>query len=227
MITGLLESGLDFVTTDFPFANKFTIHILAAVAEYEASLQSERMKATLAALKERGVAVGRPKRPVVRQFPPGCQRASAVARRARSEARARDLVPLIRRSIAVGKSYKVIADDFNEQGVRPPHTEPWTANSIWRIIRLVSAEDGPKREAAPGRRLGAAQVKVSLRLHEVGPLLLAWRAEGKPYAWMTSELHRRGIESPWRRSWGPASLRRYLLRAMDATALSHQPTASR
>ena len=35
MIARLMDSGLDFVATDFPYANKFTIHLLAAVAEYE------------------------------------------------------------------------------------------------------------------------------------------------------------------------------------------------
>jgi DNA invertase Pin-like site-specific DNA recombinase len=34
MIARLMDSGLDFVATDFPYANKFTIHLLAAVAEY-------------------------------------------------------------------------------------------------------------------------------------------------------------------------------------------------
>src|SRR5208337_3660487 len=53
LTTGLMESGLDFVAIDFPEANRFTIHILAAVAEYEASIQSERMKEVLAARKAR------------------------------------------------------------------------------------------------------------------------------------------------------------------------------
>jgi hypothetical protein len=30
----LMESGADFLATDMPQANKLTIHILAAVAEY-------------------------------------------------------------------------------------------------------------------------------------------------------------------------------------------------
>ena len=69
MITRLMESGLEFVAVDFPHANRFTIHILAAVAEYESQLQSERMKVVVAAAKERRghspVAVRR----VVRGFP--------------------------------------------------------------------------------------------------------------------------------------------------------------
>lgn len=41
----------------FPHANKFTIHILAAVAERECQFQSERMKVVFAALKQRGIEV--------------------------------------------------------------------------------------------------------------------------------------------------------------------------
>jgi DNA invertase Pin-like site-specific DNA recombinase len=41
MISRLLESRLEFVAVDFPYANRFTIHILAAVAEYESRLISD------------------------------------------------------------------------------------------------------------------------------------------------------------------------------------------
>jgi DNA invertase Pin-like site-specific DNA recombinase len=43
MIARLVESRLEFVAVDFPHANRFTIHVLAAVAEYESRLSSERM----------------------------------------------------------------------------------------------------------------------------------------------------------------------------------------
>jgi DNA invertase Pin-like site-specific DNA recombinase len=78
MIARLMESGVDFVATDFPYANKFTIHVLSAVAEYESRLQSERMKAVLAALKQRGIKDT--KSNWTRRFPPGCHQASARAK---------------------------------------------------------------------------------------------------------------------------------------------------
>src|SRR5262249_31611092 len=48
-VSRLMESGADFEAVDFPQANRFTVHILAAVAEYEGRLISERTRAGLAA----------------------------------------------------------------------------------------------------------------------------------------------------------------------------------
>ena len=53
MIARLMESGIDFIAADFPHVNRFTIHVLAALAEYESKIQSERMKAVLGALRVR------------------------------------------------------------------------------------------------------------------------------------------------------------------------------
>ena len=57
-ISGLMESKVEFVALDFPEANKLTLHLLAAMAEYEATLISQRTKAALAAAKKRGVVLG-------------------------------------------------------------------------------------------------------------------------------------------------------------------------
>jgi DNA invertase Pin-like site-specific DNA recombinase len=54
-IAALMESGVEFVAVDNPHANKLTVHILAAVAEHEREMISERTKAALQAAKARGV----------------------------------------------------------------------------------------------------------------------------------------------------------------------------
>jgi DNA invertase Pin-like site-specific DNA recombinase len=52
-LSGLMESGVDFIACDNPHANKLTIHILAAVAEDEAKRISERTRAALAVYKSK------------------------------------------------------------------------------------------------------------------------------------------------------------------------------
>ena len=60
-VATLMESGVEFVAVDNPHANKLTIHILAAVAQHEREMISERTKAALAAARARGTQLGNPR----------------------------------------------------------------------------------------------------------------------------------------------------------------------
>ena len=60
-IATLMDSGVEFVAVDNPHANRLTVHILAAVAEHERVMISERTKAALAAAKARGTQLGNPR----------------------------------------------------------------------------------------------------------------------------------------------------------------------
>jgi Resolvase, N terminal domain len=105
------------VATDFPHANRFTIHILAAVAEYESNLNSERMKLVLATAKARGSKLGVQRGKVAHVLPPGSTLASNQVRQTRADARAKDLAPVVWELIAEGKSYREIADELDRRGV--------------------------------------------------------------------------------------------------------------
>jgi DNA invertase Pin-like site-specific DNA recombinase len=59
-ISGLIESGVEFVAVDMTEANRLTIHILAAVAEHEREMISKRTKDALQAAKARGTKLGSP-----------------------------------------------------------------------------------------------------------------------------------------------------------------------
>jgi DNA invertase Pin-like site-specific DNA recombinase len=53
-----MDGDVSFVAAGNPHATRFTLHILAAVAEHEAQSISERTKAALAAGKARGKNLG-------------------------------------------------------------------------------------------------------------------------------------------------------------------------
>jgi DNA invertase Pin-like site-specific DNA recombinase len=59
-ISNLMESDIEFLAVDMPQANRFVVHILAAVAEQEAEAISKRTKAAVAAAKARGTKIGGP-----------------------------------------------------------------------------------------------------------------------------------------------------------------------
>ena len=91
-VSGLMEAGVEFIAADMPMVTRFTIHILAAVAEEEARMISARTKAALAVAKARGTKLGNP------NLRPGNRDqalAAAAAKKAQALARASDLAPVI------------------------------------------------------------------------------------------------------------------------------------
>ena len=62
-IANLMDGKVDFVCCDMPQATRLTIHVLAAVAEHEREMISERTRSGFVAAKVRGVKLGGPKRP--------------------------------------------------------------------------------------------------------------------------------------------------------------------
>jgi DNA invertase Pin-like site-specific DNA recombinase len=76
-----LMKGVDFLAVDNPHANQFTVHILAAVAEFERDAISKRTKEALAAAKARGVKLGDYARIAAAKRKATAARAESVRRR--------------------------------------------------------------------------------------------------------------------------------------------------
>jgi len=58
-ISGLMESRVEFLACDNPHANRLMVHMLAAFAEHEREMISQRTKDGLRAAKARGTILGR------------------------------------------------------------------------------------------------------------------------------------------------------------------------
>lgn len=132
-ISGLMESGVEFVAVDFPTANRLTIHILAAVAEHEAKLISDRTKAALTAARARGTRLGGDRGNLPSVAKAGA-RQSALVRSAKAAQFTRDVGPLIRKLSHQGLSLRKIAQELTSQSIRSPRGGAWSATSVQRVL---------------------------------------------------------------------------------------------
>ncbi len=127
-VATLMESGVEFVAADMPFANKLTIHILAAVAEHEREAISERTKAALAAAKARGKRLGTPD-------PAGAVARMGAALKARTSQFAANVLPIIREVQKAGHtSCNAIAGQLNARKVATARGGRWTHVQIRQIL---------------------------------------------------------------------------------------------
>jgi DNA invertase Pin-like site-specific DNA recombinase len=114
-----------------------TVHILAAVAEHEAKMISERTKAALAAAKARGVKLGGDRGAVVTAE---AREAGLTARIARADKRAADLRPTIEALQAAGTtSLRGIAAELNNRGIQTPRGKgEWQAGTVSQLLARLA-----------------------------------------------------------------------------------------
>jgi len=134
LISQLMDSGVDFTVCDNPHANRFTLHILAAVAEDEAARISARTKAGLAVAKARGTRLGSPKaRETV------AQARAAKSRYCRQEAQ--NIAAVITSIRASGvKTLSMIAKVLEVRGIKTPRGGiKWQPTQVSRVLAMGEA----------------------------------------------------------------------------------------
>lgn len=143
-LTGLEKAGIDFVCCDMPQADRFTIHIMAALAQREREDISKRTKAALAEIKgklERGethvgkesglpvTALGNPNGISAERRAKGVQ-----ARILKAADTASKVAPTIKALRDGGATLQTVADRLNEMAVTTPRGSTWTPMAVKRVL---------------------------------------------------------------------------------------------
>lgn len=136
----ILDSSVEVLFCDMPDANRMTITIYAALAEYEAKLISERTKAALAAKKAKGIKLGNPKCNELWKF--------STTRHAHKEiSKNDDAAVLIKEMRKTGHTLEEIADTLNRARITTSRGLPFTKQNVQCIDarrKMVVVPDEPK-----------------------------------------------------------------------------------
>jgi DNA invertase Pin-like site-specific DNA recombinase len=121
-VSGLMESGADFVIADMPHADRFRLHLEAVLAEEEAARISARTKAALAAAKERGQVLGK--------------NGAVLAQRNKALAAERlgPLADQLRNMRGEGLSMRTMVAALNAGGVASPAGGKWHLANLHRAM---------------------------------------------------------------------------------------------
>ncbi len=132
-IANLLEAGVEIAAADMPEANRFLLHVMAAVAEHEAQAISDRTRAALAAAKARGVKLGWsiPERASEQRQ---AAKKGAAVNKARALTHTENVLPVVEQIMAGGASLRQIAAELNARRIKTARGGKWHATTVRNII---------------------------------------------------------------------------------------------
>ncbi len=127
-IAGIVKSNVEIVVADNPHANRFTIHILAAVAEEQRQRISDTTKEALGAAKQRGVILGKNGKVL------------SVINKQAADKFAMELLPLLNRLKKRGiTSVRSVARELNKRAVPTfrgqGHWHPATVHALMHRLK--------------------------------------------------------------------------------------------
>lgn len=125
-ISSMMETGVDFVAVDAPYANKLMLHILSAFAEHEREQISMRTKAALAAAKARGVKLGKHGKILAQQ--------NRLAAKNFAETMRTDIESCLEQGIT---TYTSVAECLNDRQISSRAGAAWSATMISRVMRRL------------------------------------------------------------------------------------------
>lgn len=131
----LRDSGVKFIAADMPDANELTVGIMALVAQQEREATSKRTTDALKALKARGVKLGNPNGAAALKRAGKGNVAGIQAIKAKAEAYAEDLRPVLADFKARGiTSLGATVKALNEGGFKTARDKQWHKTSVANLI---------------------------------------------------------------------------------------------
>lgn len=127
-ISGLLETNVRFVAIDMPHADRFMLHVYAAIAEEEARKISERTKSALAAAKARGVQLGANAKVLAAQYAKSADEFAATVGPTIDALRSREHL-----------TYRAIAEKLNTDGISTFKGRQWHPTTVQRAHHRFQA----------------------------------------------------------------------------------------
>jgi DNA invertase Pin-like site-specific DNA recombinase len=126
-LSAMMDGRTEFVACDNPTATRLTLHILAAVAEHEAEVISQRTIAALQAAKRRSIVLGRIGRERL-----------APANRLAAMDRACPLKPVLSELTSAGLSMRAIAAELTMRGIPSAGGGKWHPQMVSRVLARVA-----------------------------------------------------------------------------------------
>lgn len=133
-LLSMQKAGVRFVAADMPFADNFTVGLMAMVAQKERETISANTKAALKAAKDRGAKLGGLREGQV--LTDDMRAAGRAARTDKANARAVDLAPVIAELRVAGvTTLSAIAKALTQRGIRTPRgKDVWSEVQVSRLL---------------------------------------------------------------------------------------------
>jgi len=126
-ISGLLESGVEFVAVDMPHTNKVMIQIYSVMAEFERDQIASRTKSALAAAKARGVQLGVAGRANLNR--------DVQKRKSAADSFAGKLRGVMTGFKAAGLTQRAMVTELTTLGIRTPNgAAAWSLIQVQRVL---------------------------------------------------------------------------------------------
>jgi len=129
-VSGLIETGCDFIAADMPQANKVMIQMHAVMSEWERDQISCRTKAALQAAKARGVKLG--------QMGINNLKSNIVLRQLDSKLFSEKLKGQVEGFKLRGLTQRNMVKELNNVGITTIKGGKWTLNQLQRLLKTLA-----------------------------------------------------------------------------------------